>query len=77
MKTLADMIAGETAVVLKINAKDELKQRLFSFGLRKNSEVKIKATSMAKSTMEIEIGTMLLALRYEEAKAILVEEASL
>ena len=74
MKTLADMSAGETAVVLKINAKDELKQRLFSFGLRKNSVVKIKATSMAKSTMEIEIGTMLLALRYEEAKSILVGE---
>ncbi len=74
MKTLADMSAGEMAVVIKIDAKDELKQRLFSFGLRKNSVLKIKATSMAKSTMEIEIGSTLIALRYEEAKSILVSE---
>ena len=74
MTTLSQMNPLEKGIITHIDADGELKQRLFSFGLRKNSVLKIKATSMAKSTMEIEIGTMLLALRYEEAKSILVGE---
>lgn len=74
MSTLAELNAGQIAVVTKIDAMGELKQRLFSFGLRKGSVLKIKAISIAKSTMEIEIGTTLLALRYEEAQSIHVEE---
>lgn len=73
MKTLADMSAGETVVVSKMGATGELKKRLFSFGLRKGSMLKIKATSMGKSTMEVEVGATLLALRYEEAKSIEVK----
>ncbi|MDD2383503.1 MAG: FeoA family protein [Sulfurospirillaceae bacterium] len=74
MGTLAELNAGQTAVVTKVEATGELKQRLFSFGLRKGSVLKIKATSIARSTMEIEIGSTLLALRYEEAKYIQVSE---
>lgn len=75
MTTLADMNAGETAVVTKVGATGELKQRLFSLGLHKGSEVKVKTISMAKSTIEIEIGSTLMALRYEEAKSIMVAQA--
>ncbi len=70
MKTLADLNAGESAKVTVINAKDELKKRLFSFGIRKDSLVKVKTMSMAKSTMEIEVGTTKLAMRFAEAKEI-------
>jgi len=73
MITLAEMNAGEEAVVTRIDADGELKQRLFSFGLRKGSHLKIKAMSIAKSTMEIEVGSTLLALRFEEAKRIGVQ----
>ena len=73
--TLSEMIAGENAIVTLIEADGELKQRLFSFGLRKGSHLKIKATSIAKSTMEIEVGSTLLALRFEEAKHIGVQKA--
>ena len=73
MITLAEMNAGEKAVVTRIDADGELKQRLFSFGLRKGSQLKIKATSIAKSTMEVEVGSTLLALRFEEAKRIGVQ----
>ena len=73
MRALSDMNAGEKGIVKKINADGELKQRLFSLGLRKGSTIQIKATSMAKSTMEVEVGTTLIALRYEEAKLIQVE----
>jgi ferrous iron transport protein A len=73
MKALSEMNAKEEGIVKTIDAEGELKQRLFSLGLRKGSHVKVKATSIAKSTMEIEVGTTLLALRFEEAKRIGVE----
>ena len=75
MIKLSQMNAGDKAVVIRIDANDELKQRFFSLGLHKGSELQIKATSIAKSTMEIEIGTTLLALRFEEAKSIEVQKA--
>jgi len=75
MITLSEMNAGEKAIVTGIEADGELKQRLFSFGLRRGSQLKIKATSIAKSTMEIEVGSTLIALRYEEAKRIGVQRA--
>lgn len=73
MISLSDMNTGEQAIVKYIGAGSELKQRLFSLGLRKGSHLHIKATSIAKSTMEIEVGSTLLALRYEEAGCIEVE----
>ena len=74
MITLSEMNAGDQAIVIGIDADGELKERLFSFGLRKGSHLKIKATSIRKSTMEIEVGSTLLALRFEEAKRIGVEK---
>ncbi len=73
MATLADLKVDEKAVVTKIDAETELKQRLASLGLRKNSEIKIKAYSINKSTIEVELGTAMLALRYQEAKTIEVK----
>jgi ferrous iron transport protein A len=74
MATLAGLEANEDAVVLKVNADGELKRRLFSLGLRKSSHVRVKAVSLNKSTMEIETGACMLALRFEEAKKIEVEK---
>ncbi|KFL35011.1 MULTISPECIES: FeoA family protein [unclassified Sulfurospirillum] len=73
--TLSEMNAGDKAIVTRVVADGELKQRLFSLGLHKGSHLQIKATSIAKSTMEIEVGSTLLALRFEEAKSIGVQRA--
>lgn len=73
MIMLSQMNAHEEGIVHKINADGELKQRLFSLGLRRGSHVKVKATSIGKSTIEIEIGTTLMALRYSEAENIEVK----
>lgn len=72
--TIVDLKENEKAVVTKVNAEGELKQRLASLGLRKNIDIKIKAYSLSKSTIEIEVGTAMLALRYEEAKEIEVQK---
>jgi len=68
--TLADLKEKEIAIVAKVRANGELKQRLASLGLRKNSQIKIKKFSLSKSTIEVEIGTSMIALRYNEAKEI-------
>jgi ferrous iron transport protein A len=70
MITLSQMSRGEEGIVSKIDAQGELKQRLFSLGLRKGSAIKMKTSSIGKSTLEIEVGSTLLALREEEAKMI-------
>ena len=70
MKTLDQLHVNDTAVVASISADDDLKQRFFSFGVRRGSAFKVKAISMAKSTIEIEVGGTLIALRREEASSI-------
>jgi ferrous iron transport protein A len=72
--TIVDLKANEKAVVTKVNADGELKQRLASLGLRKHSNIKVKTYSLSKSTIEVEVGTAMLALRYEEAKEIEVSK---
>ena len=72
--TLADLKKDEKAVVVKVKADGELKRRLASLGLRKHSDIKIKTYSLSKSTVEVEVGTSLIALRYEEAKEIEVKK---
>lgn len=72
IKTLDQLHVNETAVIAAINAPDELKQRFFSFGVRRGITFKVKAFSMANSTIEIEVGATMLALRNEEAKSIQV-----
>ena len=74
MTTIVDLKANEKAVVTKVKADGELKQRLASLGLRKNSNIKIKTFSLNKSTIEVQVGTAMLALRYEEAQEIEVQK---
>ncbi len=70
MGKLSSLDTNDRAVVVSIEAEGELKQRFFSFGLRKGSEIQVKAISIAKKTIEIEVDRTLLALRMEEANAI-------
>jgi len=72
--TIVDLKANEKAVVTKVNADGELKQRLASLGLRKNVDIKIKTFSLRNCTIEVEVGTAMLALRCEEAKEIEVRK---
>ena len=70
---LTDLDKGESARIIKIYAQRELKQRLISFGIMKEATVEVLATAPAKSTMEVRVGKMRIALRNEEAKMIEVE----
>jgi ferrous iron transport protein A len=74
MTLLSACEKGGIATVVKINASGALKQRLISFGLMKGTEVRMLECGMTKSTFEIKIGNVSIALRREEAEMIEVSD---
>jgi ferrous iron transport protein A len=55
---------------VKLNAPSELKQRLISFGIMKEAIIQVLEHAPAKSTIEVKVGKMRIALRAEEAQMI-------
>jgi len=74
MKTLIDCDKTCKVKVVKLNAKSDLKRRLISFGIMKETVVEVLEFSPGKSTLEIKVGKMRVALRAQEAQLIEVEE---
>ena len=73
MNLLTACDKGASFTVKKINAGGPLKQRLLSFGIIKGAAITLLECSAAKSTYEIKVGKMQIALRREEAELIEVE----
>ena len=71
---LTELSKGDKAVIIKIYADKALKDRLTSFGVMRGEELIVKGCSIAKQTMEIEVGSTLIALRKDEAAKIEVEK---
>jgi len=74
MKTLLDCHKTCKVKVIKLNTKGDLKQRLISFGIMKEAIVEVLEHAPVKSTIEVKVGKMRIALRAEEAKLIEVEK---
>ena len=70
MNTLTDCPRGCQATIVKLHATGPLKQRLVSFGIMKGASVTLMEYAPRKSTVEIKVGKMRLALRKEEADMI-------
>lgn len=70
MTLLSACTKGGMATVTRIKATGPLKHRLISFGLMKGCEVKMLECGISKSTFEIKVGNVSLALRREEAELI-------
>ena len=71
---LTELSKGDKAVIIKIYADKALKDRLTSFGVMRGEELIVKGCSIAKQTMEIEVGSTLIALRKDEAAKIEIEK---
>ena len=71
---LTELKKGNRAEILKISADKALKDRLTSFGVMKGEELLLKGCSLAKQTIEIEVGSTLIALRRDEAEKIEIEK---
>jgi len=76
MNTLTNCPRGCETTIKKLHATGPLKQRLVSFGMMKGATVTLLEYAPRKSTVEIKVGKMRLALRKEEADMIEVEDAS-
>jgi ferrous iron transport protein A len=74
MKTLKDCHKACKVKVIKLNADSELKQRLISFGIMKESIIEVLEHAPAKSTIEVKVGKMRIALRAQEAQLIEVQK---
>jgi len=71
---LIDLEKGNRASIVKIHAEKALRDRLTSFGVMRGEELTVKGCSLGKQTIEIEVGSTLIALRADEAKLIEVEK---
>jgi len=71
---LIDLQKGEKAEIVKIHADKALRNRFNSFGVMRGEELTVKGCSLAKQTMEIEVGSTLIAVRADEAKMIEIEK---
>ena len=74
MMVLSELHKGDEAEIVKIHADKALKDRLTSFGVMRGETLFIKGCSLAKQTMEIEVGSTLIALRADEARKIEVKQ---
>ena len=73
MKNLTQCSKGCSCKITKLHADGALKQRLMSFGMARGVGVELLEYSPAKSTVEIRVGKMRIALRKEEAQLIEIE----
>jgi ferrous iron transport protein A len=73
-KTLLDCNKACVVKVVKLNAKSDLKQRLISFGIMKEAIIQVLEHAPGKSTIEVKVGKMRIALRDKEAQEIEVQK---
>ncbi len=71
--TLNHLEKGQTAIILAINARPDLKNRLNSFGLIKGASITVEKQSLTRQTLEVRVNNTRLALRTAEAKGIEIE----
>ncbi len=74
MKKLSECQKACKVKVVKLTADSELRQRFISFGIMKEATIEVLEHAPAKSTIEIKVGKMRIALRAKEAELIEVEK---
>ena len=74
MTYIHDLKVGDRARIVAINADKTLRARMKSFGIYPGVEFTIKAFSLGKKNVEIEVGRSRVALRREEMEKIDVEK---
>ncbi len=72
---LLESCVNEKCKVLSIDLNDDLKQHLCSMGLCPNATVCIKRYGLFKSSVQVQVGQRLIALRKEQARSIEIRVA--
>lgn len=71
---LNELNVGDKAIIKNINCDTTLKNRFYSFGMVRNSQITVEEVTLTKSTIEIKIDKTKVALRLQEASTIEVEK---
>jgi ferrous iron transport protein A len=71
--TLSQLQKGDTAKIIRLDVDKILRNRFASFGVMPGEEVTVRECSLAKQTLEIQIGSTTVALRKEEADKVIVD----
>lgn len=71
--SLNELKVGQSAKIIDYSTNDELKERLFSFGIRTGKKVKKINSSLGGKTIAIELDHSCVILRNSEASVINVE----
>jgi len=74
MNTLLTCQKGDKLKIVKLHTTGDLRQRLISFGVIKGASIEILGYSINKSTIEIRVSKMTIALRSGEADKIEVQK---
>ena len=74
MKNLTEMKKYEKAVITKVTAKGELRERLTSFGITKGSTIELNNCNANRDNLEIDVDGVFVALRKIEAEKIEIGE---
>jgi ferrous iron transport protein A len=67
---------GDRAEIIRVHADKALRDRFASFGIIRGEELVVKACSIGRQTIEIEVGSTAIALRAEEAEHIEVKKVA-
>jgi ferrous iron transport protein A len=72
--TIIQCKINQEYTVKKLHTTGDLRHRLISFGIIKGAQIRYLAHTNLKSTYEIQVGNMSIALRKSEAQMIEVVE---
>lgn len=72
--TINGLKDGEQGVITRLGVDEQLRDRLFSFGISKAKHIKKLETSLGGSTILVELDRSCIILRANEASAIEVEK---
>ncbi len=73
---LYSMETGKTALVRSVNADEIIRQRLFDMGVLPNCEIVKERCALGGDPVWVRLGSVQIALRKNEAQAVVVEIAS-
>ena len=73
MKTLRDVMVGETTKVVKLHGEGAVKRRIMDMGITKNVEVFVRKVAPLGDPIEITVRGYELSLRKADAAMIEVE----
>lgn len=73
MKTLKDVLVGETVKVVKLTGEGAVKRRIMDMGVTKGTEVTVRKVAPLGDPIEVTVRGYELSIRKSDAKMIEVE----